>query len=159
MNGRMPKFERGILPSVPVDEFARKHRLSPEDAASIVKATGRQEAWLNHEYQVNIDKSPPHGFGDGVVIWHLSIKRRDKRHVHDWRDLQAIKNALVGEEYEAVEIYPAESRLVDAANQYHLWVVIEIPGELLPRFPVGFTTSEIDYSTDRKDGSRQRGRG
>jgi len=29
---------------------------------------------------------------------------------------------IVGEEHEAFEVYPAESRLVDTANQYHLWV-------------------------------------
>jgi hypothetical protein len=37
--------------------------------------------------------------------------------VHDWRDLQRIKNQLVGPECEAVELYPAESRKVDTANQ------------------------------------------
>jgi hypothetical protein len=31
-------------------------------------------------------------------------------------------------------LYPAESRIVDTANQYHLWV-IETPGI---KFPLGF---------------------
>jgi hypothetical protein len=52
---------------------------------------------------------------------HLSICRTDKQAVHDWRAFQRIKNELAGPEWEAVEIYPAESRLVDMANQYHLW--------------------------------------
>lgn len=56
----------------------------------------------------------------GGMTW-LSIKRIDRRPIHDWRDLQRIKNAIVGPEREAVEIYPAESRLTDTANQYHLW--------------------------------------
>jgi hypothetical protein len=65
---------------------------------------------------------------------HLSIKRHDKAPIHDWRDLQEIKNLLVGPEHEAIELYPAESRLVDTANQYHLWVLAD-DGR---RFPFGF---------------------
>lgn len=54
---------------------------------------------------------------------HLSIRRRvDRSAIHDWRDLQRIKNELVGRECEGLELYPAEERLVDTANQYHLWV-------------------------------------
>lgn len=64
---------------------------------------------------------------------HLSIKRRDRRPIRDWRAFQRIKNELAGSEREAVEIYPAESRLHDAANQYHLWVAP--PGE---QWPLGF---------------------
>jgi hypothetical protein len=54
--------------------------------------------------------------------------------VHDWRDLQRIKNELVGPECEAVELYPAESRLVDTANQYHLWA----DADPTYRFGLGF---------------------
>jgi hypothetical protein len=53
---------------------------------------------------------------------HLSIRRNDRRPVTNWRDLQKIKNELVGPECEGVQIFPAESRLVDNANQYHLYV-------------------------------------
>jgi hypothetical protein len=65
---------------------------------------------------------------------HLSIKRRDKLPVHDWRDLQRIKTELLGPECEAVELYPAESRVVDTANQYHLWGMAD-PAF---RFPIGW---------------------
>jgi hypothetical protein len=53
---------------------------------------------------------------------HLSIRRADRAAIHDWRDLQRIKNELVGPKCEGLEIYPAEERLVDSANQFHLWV-------------------------------------
>ena len=56
---------------------------------------------------------------------HLSIRRNDRDVCHDWRDFQRIKNELAGPEWEAVELYPAESRLVDTSNQYHLWCVNE----------------------------------
>jgi hypothetical protein len=52
---------------------------------------------------------------------------------------QAIKNGIVGEECEAVELYPAESRLVDTANQYHLWA---LPSDLM-RFPFGFRERSV----------------
>jgi hypothetical protein len=51
----------------------------------------------------------------------LSIRRNDRKPIMDWRDMQWIKNQLLGPEIEAVQIFPAESRLMDTANQYYLW--------------------------------------
>lgn len=53
---------------------------------------------------------------------HLSIRRNDRKPILSWRDTQKIKNELVGPECEGVQIFPAESRLVDNANQYHIFV-------------------------------------
>ena len=36
-------------------------------------------------------------------------------------------------------IYPAETRLVDTANQWHLWVFVDSK----VRLPVGFRTREV----------------
>lgn len=113
-------------------------------------------AWLNNAYQVNIDKAPRHGF-PGTTLWHLSIKRLDKRAVHDWRDLQAIKNMLAGPQYEAVELYPSRSRTVDQANQYHLWVFVAQAGSDAPQLPFGWTDRSVLDVADRCDRSRQRG--
>lgn len=79
------------------------------------------EFWVNNRYQVLVRniRDRENMFGP---MKHLSIRRRDNTAVHDWRDLQRIKNEIVGAECEAIEIYPAESRLVDTSNQYHLWV-------------------------------------
>lgn len=74
------------------------------------------EIWLNDIYQVAKRDVNEH-------FVHLSIKRIDKQPIHDWRHLQQIKNQLVGPENEGMELYPAESRVVDTANQYHLWVL------------------------------------
>lgn len=71
---------------------------------------------------------------DGLEMWWLSIKRNDREPLRSWSDLQQIKNLLVGPEHEGVEVFPAESRLVDGANQYHLWVLAK-PGA---RFRYGF---------------------
>ena len=71
--------------------------------------------------------------------WHLSIKCIGKNRTSRWQDFQQIKNELVGAEYEAVELYPAESRLVDLADQYHLWA----SKDAMFRFPVGFPVDGI----------------
>jgi hypothetical protein len=95
--------------------------------------TRNDEVWLNDQYQVNIRRykiDPEGAFG----LVHLSIKRIDKEACRDWRDFQEIKNQLAGPECEGVELYPAESRKVDSANQYHLWVV----DDPTFRFPWGF---------------------
>lgn len=56
------------------------------------------------------------------ILW-LSVHRRDRKPIRDWRHMQAIKNDVAGRERTAVEIYPAESELVDTSNEYHLWVL------------------------------------
>lgn len=66
---------------------------------------------------------------------HLSIIRLDGGSCNEWRHLQQIKNELVGPECEGVELFPAENRLVDTTNEYHLWVHAD-PNY---RFPFGFT--------------------
>ncbi len=69
---------------------------------------------------------------------NLDIKRHDGRSEKNWKDFQQIKNELIGPEHEAVELFPAESRLVDTSNQYHLWVHVD-PGF---RFPFGWGPSQ-----------------
>lgn len=79
-----------------------------------------QTFWTNDKYLVHvrvIEATDP----DKLPMYHLSIRTRENTPARDWRDFQRIKNQLAGPEYEGVEIYPAESRKVDTANQYHLW--------------------------------------
>ena len=67
--------------------------------------------------------------GRDGLLW-LSIHRTDRKAIHDWRHLQAIKNDVAGPERVALEVYPAESDLVDTSNEYHLWVLpvgIDLP--------------------------------
>lgn len=65
---------------------------------------------------------------------HLDIRRKDEGRCTNWRHMQQIKNELVGTEYEAVQLFPAESRKVDTGNEYHLWVAVDANY----RFPFGF---------------------
>ena len=55
----------------------------------------------------------------------LSIKRHDRKAECDWRIFQRIKNDLVGEKREAVQLFPSMDRVLDTANQYFLWVAPE----------------------------------
>jgi len=96
-------------------------------AKKIFKEEFNCEVYVNDIYQVNVQRNKQ---ADYMVreatmkgkMTYLSIKRLDKKSIHDWRHLQEIKNELCGEDCEAVEIYPVEKRLVDTANQYHLFV-------------------------------------
>jgi hypothetical protein len=113
-------------------------------------AIRNDKVFLNSHYQVNARMiRKPEGWPCDMI--HLSIKRIDKHPVHDWRHFQWIKNELVGEEHEAIEIYPAESRLVDTSNQYHLWVFAD-PGVKLP---IGFNGGRLIWEGSQ-NGSKQR---
>jgi hypothetical protein len=93
-------------------------------------------------------------FEDGSM--HLSFKRKDRAAVRDWRHVQAIKNEVAGPDREAIEIYPPENNLVDASNEYHLWVLP--PGM---QSPLGFEggaalmpeVDMMDHAAYRQGGS------
>jgi hypothetical protein len=99
---------------------------------------------VNDRYQVTRSD-----LGAGWV--HLSIKRLDRRPIRDWRALQRIKNELVDPEREAVELYPAERRLHDTANQYHLWVAPEGM-----EWPIGFEGRSVSSTAYGYPGAVQR---
>lgn len=107
------------------------------------------ELWKNASHTVIV--SPVEG-GDMDKWVLLSIRRNDRAAERDWRVFQRIKNALVGPEREAVELYPAQSRLVDSANQYHLWVA---PAGY--SFQIGYMQRDIArVSEAAKHGATQR---
>jgi hypothetical protein len=78
--------------------------------------TGTVDIYANNLYTCLMRNNIP------LATW-LSIKRNDIAPIHNWQHLQQIKNDICGEEIEAIELYPAMSRIVDCENQYHLWVL------------------------------------
>ena len=92
----------------------------------------------------------------GSPLVQLNIRRLDGKPIfRDWRHFQEIKNQLVGKECEGVELYPAESRLVDTSNKYHIWCHTD-PNF---RFPLGFEYRRVESSTRKRNklpGTRQR---
>ena len=119
-------------------------------AKKIFKEEFNCEVYVNDIYQVNVQRNKQ---ADYMVreatmkgkMTYLSIKRLDKKSIHDWRHLQEIKNELCGEDCEAIEIYPVEKRLVDTANQYHLFV---FPKD----YQIGFGWTQRSVMTEHKEG-------
>jgi len=135
MSGKKAKLLRKLQAQVSV---AERVPWTPFQEGTIPDELGGRDDvkfFVNSRYQVNVTKymiDPPFG-----RCLHLSIKTRDKAPFHDWRDFQRIKNEIVGPEFEAVELYPAESRLVDTSNQYHLWCFLDF------KFPFGYKHRDV----------------
>jgi hypothetical protein len=112
------------------------------------------EYFINDLYQV-CKRQVKTKDGTHVPMVQLNIRRRDGKPIfRDWRHFQWIKNELVGEECEAVELYPAESRLVDTSNKYHLWCFTD-PNYRLP-FGMTYGRDVIEEDKAKKPGHRQR---
>jgi|TARA_R100000231_G_scaffold20218_1_gene19908 hypothetical protein len=114
------------------------------------------ECWVNDIYEVwvyrkkNADSLVHNPLYKGKCTY-ISIKRKDKKAVHDWRHFQQIKNELVGDEVEAIELYPKESRLHDTVNQYHLFCL-----PLGTTFKFGWQERNVDF-TPREGGYNKAG--
>jgi hypothetical protein len=94
----------------------------PDVAEQMVREV--REVWQNGLYTVIVTRHATEGWVDC-----LSIRRNDREaDPFPWRHLQRIKSQLAGEGAEAMELFPAESRLMDTANQRWLWC-----------FPPGYT--------------------
>ena len=129
---RESQVYRDMLLAQPEDFFLSYYGYIPDPVQKLflveqtIQATQAPREFVNDVYRVKVRKSPP--------VVHLDISRHDGKPICSWRDLQQIKNELVGPECEAIDLFPAESRLVDTAHQYHLWVM-EDPTF---RFPFGY---------------------
>ena len=120
----------------------QKRGVDEDTIAECLAVQSEVEVWRNDTYQVSVFRNSDrihNQWADMPEMVHLSIKRNDREPLHDWRDLWAIKNCIVGPEHDALELYPAESRLVDGANQYHLWVFEDAS----VRVPFGMTEKMV----------------
>ena len=137
----MQKFERALNQTI--ETIAQKIGI-------------RIECWTNDIYEVWIYRRKNADFLVRESVYkgkctYISIKRKDKKAIHDWRHFQQIKNELVGTEVEAIEIYPRESRLHDTVNQYHLFCL-----PLGTSFKFGWQHRDVDY-TPREGGFNKAG--
>jgi len=123
---------------------------------SLRKEIGGDEVWRNDLYTVFVRRGVKYTRTQNCLPWinntvtWLSIKRNDRQPFYDWRHFQWIKNQLVGPENEAIQLFPKESRLVDASNQFHVWV-LETKGI---EFPFGFENRSL--SSKALQGGEQR---
>jgi hypothetical protein len=125
-----------------------KHRRSPtprrtwQPLTPVVRLDGPLppgvEAWQNDIYRVHVTPI----LDDPIVTACLSVKRLDDKKLRSWADLQASGPTSSFLMVEAYEVFPAESRLSDRGNLYHLWVLkagtVCIPGDRVTHlvFPV-----------------------
>lgn len=83
------------------------------------------KAWSNCKYAV-MARTIQTEWG---LVTHACIRNAASTDI-PWCEKQRIKNELFGTERVAVEVFPPESQLVDEANMYHLWILLE--GAQLP---------------------------
>lgn len=136
-------------------EFAASKGQDPNTIDDMVAEMEKGECWMNDLYTVQVRRGIDHGLSDDIEMHHLSIRRNDRTAAHDWRHMQWIKNEIVGPECEAVEIYPSEKRVVDTANQFHLWCFAD-PKNI---WPFGWMTSMRTDDDILMDGQQRSGSG
>lgn len=74
--------------------------------------------YVNGKYSVQV-RTVQTPWGD---VEHAVIRNTGGTDI-PWAEKQQIKNELFGPERVAIEVFPAESELIDAANMYHIWVL------------------------------------
>lgn len=96
----------------------------PMKRGSVLRAPGSDtaimERWSNDRYEANVRSYDSCAFGCQYRV--IGIGRADQETARDWRDLQYAKNDICGPEWEAFEIFPAESMKKDPSNYYYLYV-------------------------------------
>ena len=147
-------------------EIKQKYMMTKQEAKDYLESIKFEEVYQNDQYMAFLNKRKGSGtfnasgafvsnvVGDDQEFAWLSFKRIDRKPVKDWRHVQNIKNDILGPECEAVEIYPAESRLTDTANQYHLWGFTD--SEF--KFPWGFPSRQVADDAGGVAGAVQRSR-
>jgi len=116
------------------EELVRKTGKSMEEIEKTYRSLMDDDHYRNDIYHVILRRMPMQSNMSGPDMIHISVKRHDQEAIFDWRDMQRIKNQLLSDEHEAVQLFPAESRMVDTANQYHMWAYDDVDF----RWPIGW---------------------
>lgn len=119
-------------------------KLSDEEVRALAGGIRADEVWKNDLYRVAVVREA--GRFEGRSVVRLSIKRHDDKPIHSWTDKQAIKDQLVGEECDGVELYPAKRRKIDQLNRYHLWVISDPTFKL----PIGWDEGAAAFDDNIK---------
>lgn len=96
--------------------------ISDEDRAKYPACRDIVRAFFNDLYSVQLYNVPT----DLGLVLHL-IVRAQLGGEPPWRDMQRIKDEILGLEAYAVQVYPRAADVVDQADVYHLWA---LPQEL-----------------------------
>ena len=153
----MTPLKPGIITRPPIKEYLKSMlRFGVFRKQAKLEYTKIQdtEVWINEIYMVLVyrgNEIPPSMNPEQIsdFIW-LSLRRQDRSALLDWREIQQIKDQLIGEDCEAVQLFPRKERVVDASNQFHIFGVANPEMS----FAFGFPTGGISQATFMK--SKQR---
>lgn len=91
---------------------------------------GMTRAYRNNRYTVMVYDNTQ--TDKGILATKALIQKHDDMPIaNHWKELQAIKNEIFGEEVTGIEYYPKQSKLQDLHNIYWLWV---FPDGVIPEF-------------------------
>lgn len=121
-------------------KFMIKYNVDFTTALQMIAQVKAEMLVVNDVYRVSISQNFPTHREGWPNYFHLTVTRHDQKPIDSWDDLYTIKNLLVGKEHEAIEIYPADSRLVNMGNQRHLWVFV--PENFT--IPIGWNTRMVE---------------
>jgi hypothetical protein len=119
-----PKKEWEPLTQTPDWAVKAKHEQAMEQArvtfpgVAVDQLRTPAEVWGSSQYTVTVHYLDDNrdGFVEvGIHNYHRTT------HV-PWRHIQQIKNEVFGPDREAVQLFPAEDRLLDSANEYWIYV-------------------------------------
>lgn len=85
----------------------------------------RMSVWRSSEYLVQVFERK--NGGQRLTISRTSVEAGMWRDGITWDELQLLKRQCGFGDNWAVEIYPAESDLVNVSNMRHLWILDEAP--------------------------------
>ncbi len=83
---------------------------------------GYDAIWVNSRFLAVVAHRIDPMFGE---IDHVMVQNAKGGKDVMWADLQSIKNDLFGEERVALQVFPAESNLVNKTHTYHIHVLSE----------------------------------
>lgn len=111
----------------------------PDETQEAWRILSASDLYESEEYRVQLIKGGHDHLSGALSTFTLVVSRKDDAPVSDWRDIQEIKNRMVGREVDAVEIFPATSRSFDYRNRTVLFCYVggTEPGSAAPRLPFG----------------------
>ncbi len=139
------RFERATFPpqAFRYEHYMTSFGLSKARAKQAVKRLKEERVWLSHTHQVSETRLDSPGFGTGV--W-LSIKQVDKAPIID-RDLLGDILRSICPGYCGFELLPSPTRLVDTANQYHVWGYPQIRCDELSKLQAPAENDVVEWSS------------
>lgn len=117
---RASEAEGRRVQKLPWNQFADITHSHPTRSAGEMRESGLDRVWQNHRYIVFLHRNDRMWMGQS---WDRVMARRsDAEPMISWSDMQRIKNEIFGEEIEAIQFLPKQTKLVDQANLYWFFV-------------------------------------